>query len=691
MTSSLLMFQMTFTYADPLAGSGPPAWRCANAADSPCMTLLNEQLSASAITSSATSEVGTAPAGAERLTAAQSFCDLNPSQYIWNNPEMSLSSEYNLVCGQAWKAGLLDTLFFAGFMAGNGVFGRVADRHGRRSTMTACAAATAVVTALSASPLVPTGPEATGTASGAGGGGGDSSRSSSGGGGYWLHLVLRCVSGALCAGQSLGGYVLATETVGPEWRGTSGMLTQSFFILGEFMLVGLSLAFPPWRGLTLAVAASCAAVLLLVPLVPESPRWLLLHGKANQARAAFLWVARINRVRSPPPLECTPGGAIYLDGALTGGPIANLQHGRGDDDGNGNGSGKYCATAAAVITEIPGGGTYCRTATSPSPTNEFDCAAEEETAPLVAAQRDDGSSGGSSAGAGAGGDTAAVATTGLFAVLAHPVTRCLLLSTCFVLFALSVSYYGVTLALGSLVAGSLHLNFFLTAAAELPGYLLLAATTDRMGRRTAITAGTALAGVASLACAFTSGGVLQVVFAMAGKLGCSGAWAVGLTFAAELFPTCIRSAALSVASQSGDLGGLVTPVVLMLRLPGRFERLPFAVMGLMALVALVLVAKLPETRGMPQLDTFDELLEWLHRNGRTTAATAATAASAAAAGTAVSLELTRRDVSAAAPYGTTTELDVDDVLRDDGYGCGSGEVRQDSSGGGGGGLEFKLP
>lgn len=56
------------------------------------------------------------------------------------------------------------------------------------------------------------------------------------------------------------------------------MLTQSFFILGELVLVALSLSFPPWRSLTISVAAGCAGVLLVLPLVPESPRWLLLHG-----------------------------------------------------------------------------------------------------------------------------------------------------------------------------------------------------------------------------------------------------------------------------------------------------------------------------------------------------------------------------------------------------------------------------
>lgn len=50
----------------------------------------------------------------------------------------------------------------------------------------------------------------------------------------------------------------------------------------------------------------------------------------------------------------------------------------------------------------------------------------------------------------------------LLTAVRHPATRPLLLSCCFIMFALSIAYFGVTLALGAL-AGSLHLNFFLTA------------------------------------------------------------------------------------------------------------------------------------------------------------------------------------------------------------------------------------
>ena len=65
----------------------------------------------------------------------------------------------------------------------------------------------------------------------------------------------------------------------------------------------------------------------------------------------------------------------------------------------------------------------------------------------------------------------AVVEPSVFLILCVPSPPVLYRACCsFVMFALSVAYYGVTLALGTL-AGSLHLNFFLTAVAELPGTL----------------------------------------------------------------------------------------------------------------------------------------------------------------------------------------------------------------------------
>ncbi|KAL6747701.1 hypothetical protein V8C86DRAFT_3116699 [Haematococcus lacustris] len=130
-------------------------------------------------------------------------------------------------------------------------------------------------------------------------------------------------------------------------------------------------------------------------------------------------------------------------------------------------------------------------------------------------------------------------------------------------------------------------------------------------------------------------GPWQVVLAMVGKFGCSGAWALGLTYAGELFPTGCRSAAVGVVAQAAlvwpaaacrlaaclvlaggaggrrDLGGIVAPQLVLLGRHLGWSRLPFLAMGLAALLAAGLVALLPETQGWPQPDTIQDLLKAL--------------------------------------------------------------------------------
>jgi hypothetical protein len=60
-------------------------------------------------------------------------------------------------------------------------------------------------------------------------------------------------------------------------------LNQVFFIVGEFSLVIIALAFNNWRSQFLAAAVLCLSALLLWPLVPESGRWLQVQGRTAAA------------------------------------------------------------------------------------------------------------------------------------------------------------------------------------------------------------------------------------------------------------------------------------------------------------------------------------------------------------------------------------------------------------------------
>jgi MFS family permease len=128
---------------------------------------------------------------------AVSFCSLNPSQWSWTHPRTHMVSEFNLICSESWKSQMANSFFFIGYLIGSGLFGNLADSFGRKKALFGATAASAVFTAACIAAT-----------------------------NYWVLVVLRLLTGIGVAGQALGAYILATEMIGPSWRGAAGILSQ---------------------------------------------------------------------------------------------------------------------------------------------------------------------------------------------------------------------------------------------------------------------------------------------------------------------------------------------------------------------------------------------------------------------------------------------------------------------------------
>lgn len=99
------------------------------------------------------------------------------------------------------------------------------------------------------------------------------------------YTALRLLSGFATSGQAIGAYMLSSEFIGRRYRSITGTMYSVFFSLGIIFLCGLAALVTEWRTLTLIAAG--AGVLFLLPtcLIPESPRFLMVQGRHDQAVA----------------------------------------------------------------------------------------------------------------------------------------------------------------------------------------------------------------------------------------------------------------------------------------------------------------------------------------------------------------------------------------------------------------------
>eukprot|EP00736_Rhodelphis_marinus_P006384 Rmarinus@m.19676 len=194
---------------------------------------------------------------------------------------------------------------------------------------------------------------------------------------------------------------------------------------------------------------------------------------------------------------------------------------------------------------------------------------------------------------------------GIRDLLSRPAWRRHTLGMFYIWFASSFVYYGLSLSAGNL-GGSIYVNSFLSGLVEMPSYGVILLVIDKYGRRFSLLVSMVIAAVGCVLVAVVPDGAL--VLAMTGKFGITGAFAVAFVYAQELFPTVVRSTAMGVSSQAARIGGIAAPGVVMLSVIG--QGVPMLAFGLVAAVACLLSARLPETlnRPLPQSleDEFDD-------------------------------------------------------------------------------------
>ncbi|XP_074069377.1 solute carrier family 22 member 4-like isoform X3 [Macrotis lagotis] len=170
----------------------------------------------------------------------------------------------------------------------------------------------------------------------------------------------------------------------------------------------------------------------------------------------------------------------------------------------------------------------------------------------------------------------------------------------------SVSYFGLSLNTPNL-HGDVYLNCFLSAAIEVPAYVIAWLLLRNLPRRYII-AGTL----------FLGGGVLlfiqlvpieyhflSIALVMLGKFGITSAFSMLYVFTAELYPTLVRNMAVGATSMSSRVGSIIAPYFVYL---GAYDRiLPYVLMGSLTVLIGIITLLFPESLGMALPETFEQM------------------------------------------------------------------------------------
>ncbi|XP_063878559.1 organic cation transporter-like protein [Scylla paramamosain] len=197
-------------------------------------------------------------------------------QFDFDNSTFSstFTSEYNLACGRAYLQTSFQSMYMLGYFVGAPISGYLSDKYGRKPLVMAGYIAYILL----------------------------------GVGSAWLPhlftiLAARFLIGCLHFINSYTTYVLLMEVIEPKLRTPVGFMECNLWGVGMMLYGGLGYCIREWRLLQTVMTLPGLLILPAVWMIDESPRWLLVNGRHEEALQVFNKVARWHGIKLPPGAE----------------------------------------------------------------------------------------------------------------------------------------------------------------------------------------------------------------------------------------------------------------------------------------------------------------------------------------------------------------------------------------------------
>ncbi|XP_039093187.1 solute carrier family 22 member 14 isoform X2 [Hyaena hyaena] len=184
--------------------------------------------------------------------------------------DVPLTEQFDLVCGKEQNSESVQTILTAGLLIGSLLFGLISDKLGRCPTL---------LVSLLGLMVFGFGTAFVNT--------------------FNQYLFFRFGVSQALVGYTISSVSLATEWLLTEHRAHAVILEHCFFSVGVLLLTGLAYSLPHWRLLFLLGGAPAFPLISYIWALPESPRWLLMKGRLEDAKRALCHAADVNKTTLP--------------------------------------------------------------------------------------------------------------------------------------------------------------------------------------------------------------------------------------------------------------------------------------------------------------------------------------------------------------------------------------------------------
>ncbi|XP_049876360.1 organic cation transporter protein-like [Pectinophora gossypiella] len=177
----------------------------------------------------------------------------------------TIVSELNLAC-QPWKINLVGTIHNIGMLFSMLICGWMSDRFGRKPTMIFCATACVI---------------------------GHLKQFATS---YYMYVTVEFFEAMVSGGVYLSTSVMLIELGSKQNRVFAGVLLACVIYCGESLFAGIAMLVPYWKNLIRIINTPSVFFITYLFFFKESPRWLVVNGKAEEAKKMIENIADVNKI-----------------------------------------------------------------------------------------------------------------------------------------------------------------------------------------------------------------------------------------------------------------------------------------------------------------------------------------------------------------------------------------------------------